>query len=281
MSMTSGERPIPLRGRGSERSQSACEVFGPELSRYLAGDRLLAERQHLRAHLEDCSDCNELYRSSLLIAARAGRELRLGREEQAGQASFEARAAALARSPVATDSKGSRSRRIALQALILGGLGLALFLQGLPNARSGPAATFEVLSGTATRDGELARPDAPPTALTPGAHCSTGERASALLRVSSASLRLSEHSEVLLEGCNPARMRLVRGEVLVDGPALLTSVLGVVEVRSGRTRLAIRGGVLSVACESGASQVSTVDGVRDLAAGESLELADPPAPARD
>ena len=102
--------------------------------------------------------------------------------------------------------------------------------------------------------------------------CATDAGSRARLFADASVITIEPDTALAFERGPRLRVRLFFGRLLVDGPAVVTSAAGVVDVRSGSGVVELTGNTLRVACASGEWRVDDPSGERVLAVGESTAL---------
>lgn len=263
--------PLPARRAAGDpgADAGACERFRGSLGAYLAGRLEPGETRALREHAGRCAPCNELLRNDLLVAARMGRRLRREREDrERRERRSESRRLAVA----GATERARRPRRFALRLLLLPAVLFALLLNtsdlGLGR---GATATFRPLRGTAHAGGEPVDL-AGERRVRRGDWCGTDEDSGARLRSDALTVELGPSTWLLVEDPRAGRLRLERGELLVDGRGTVTSPLGVVVVGPGRARLTLAESALDVRALEGTVRTADAAGERELAPGQARRL---------
>ncbi len=229
-----------------------------------------AEDAFFRAHLDKCDRCEVVYRRAVHSAARLGRSMRAERgdaERERRHAEFEERA----RNATAG---GKRKNRFGLRlALMPAGIALAFLLfRG-----GGGTQSLEVVwtGGDVRVSGQRLGTDLPRMRLSRGDIVETRGNAHATILDGEGdddvAYGLGMHTAVGVIDLRRSELRLHKGELTVHRPARVASAQGVLEVRSGSARLALDNALYDLECIEGALAWTGPTGVRELAAGESIE----------
>lgn len=242
---------------------SVCDRFDARVSRFLARGLDAEERRALREHQAVCATCREGYRGAVEAAAALGGMRRAERDLVARTLRRE-RMRPTRLATAAADSGRARRGR-GLRPLVYPALLAALLVslarvEGPGGARLVPE-VGRVVAGVRTLE------EAAP--LRQGEIVHTGADGRARLRGHAGEATLAPSSRVLVERTRRLRLRLLAGEVVVVGPAVVCTTGGVLELAGeGRARVSFTSARLRVAVESGTGRVATPTETRALAAGE-------------
>ena len=271
--MFRGETPAPLR-QPSPPGDERCEAAKESVAVLLSSGHTLADDPNLREHLNACADCNSIYRELLLADSRLRRTL-VDCEAQANSSSDGAapvRRAILSPLAVARAGFGSPGRGKTTWVVMLAIICYAV-IRLTPEPSGTARAQLVALEGLVETVGEPLAFGKPARELQRGDWVRTPEGARARLSLGATIVEIAASSLVQVEEPSTQRLRLESGALDVDGPLIITSRFGIVEVLAGHANLRLDPSGLSV--ESTHGSVRTIDsqGERDLAAGESAQLA--------
>lgn len=273
MTMTQGESPAPTRqpaAPGDRRCESAREA----LAQVLAAGQGLGEAPSLRQHLIECSDCNLVYRSSILTEARLRRAL-VDADVGLYQAAPVARAVL---SPIQVARAGFLSQGpgkvkaawvIALAVLFYVTVRLTPAPSGATHAR------LQALSGEVHANGRSLILNSPTAELSRGDWVSSEPGARARLEFGDTVVEVAASTQLQIEEPAAGRLRLESGALVIDGPLWVSSVFGLVEVLEGRASLRVDGQGLQVRSDQGVVRAIDSRGEHRLLVGERLTLAGP------
>jgi len=262
MNMVQGETATPSRStslRGSAECKRACE----RITSYLSGTSRVRDHRALHAHLNACSDCNEIYRSALLSAARHGREMRGERELRTTRDQPSERA-------VPAAALVPRKKRAGMKVFVLAALGIALLSRAFP-AQTGP--NVELLAGHASVGDKGLTADGASAPLRSGDWLTTEAGSRARIAGGDVSFELGPSSRVRVVDPERAEVRLDAGELWVDGACTVTSEWGWVQVDSGRAHFVCEDDDVLVESISAPLIAATGFGEQRLAAGGAVRLA--------
>ncbi len=240
----------------------------------LSSENTLADDPHLREHLNACADCNSLYRELLLADSRLRRTLVECESGVDSNAVEEAPVRRAILSPLAVARAGfsSPGRGKATWVVLLAILCYAV-IRLTPDPSGTARAQLLALEGLVHTVGDPLAAGDPARELQRGDWLRTSEGARARLTLGTTTLEVAASSVVQVEEPSTRRLRLESGALDVDGPLIITSRFGIVEVEAGHARLSLDSRGLSV--ESTHGSVRTIDsqGERELATGERAQLA--------
>lgn len=247
---------VPGMGESSEKrpeQETICDEV-PFLVRTFVSSRLSEEdRLRLRTHVEECADCRDLYRSGVETAAHIGRE---HREERVETERMQRRHS-LKKDAMAAGSP--LKRRSPIRTLLYPAFFFFLILQITNFNPNTGTVELEVIAGEVHGSEHVER----------GEYCRTGSDGVAVLRAGKDEARLEPNTAVFLEDNRPRRLRLLEGELALDGEWRITTALGVIDV-NGIANLSLREGHLD--CEAFEGDVRRIDasGTRHIPPGTAL-----------
>ncbi|HTF91052.1 MAG TPA: hypothetical protein VK843_21740 [Planctomycetota bacterium] len=273
MTMTRGEIPLPVR-HPSLPGDQRCEAAREELAALLEQGKTLGEAPELRAHLQGCEDCNQVYRDSLLADARLRRTM-VDAEDRADEASdgeeSPRRAVlspiAIARAGFASTGRGKATWVVALAVVLYAAIRLT------PEPSGTARAQLQSLAGMVFSTGEPLAVGAPQRELQRGDWVRTPEDGRARLLFGESEVLLAPSTQVQIEEPSTRRLRLESGSLEVNGPLWVTSSFGIVQIEDGQAKLTI--GEKGMFVESGQGHLRAIDslGLHELDTGESAQLA--------
>ncbi len=271
--MFRGETPAPLR-QPSPPGDERCEAAKESVAVLLSSGNTLADDPSLREHLKACADCNSLYRELLLADSRLRRTL-VECESQVDSGADETapvRRAILSPLAVARAGFGSPGRGKTTWVVMLAIICYAV-IRLTPDPSGTARAQLIALEGLVQTVGEPLAVGEPARELQRGDWVRTPEGARARLTLGTTTVEVAAASVVQVEEPSTLRLRLESGALDINGPLIITSRFGIVEVEAGHANLSLDSSGLSV--ESTHGSVRTIDsqGERDLAAGERAQLA--------
>jgi hypothetical protein len=236
----------------AERPLTCDEV--PALVRTFVAHGLSNEEgRHLRAHVAGCGACRAAYRDGVETAAHIGHERRIERvatEKAVRRWSL--------RKDIFSAHAPPRGRGARIRTLVYPAFFCFLIVQFTQLGTHEPMLEVEVLAGKVHAS----------EALELGELCATGPEGRARLSTDGAWLELGNATRLLVESIHPPRVRLLTGELELDGGWHVTTRQGVVEVEGGRTRVALQPQGLVCAGDTGALSVIDARGETRVAAGE-------------
>ena len=241
-----------------------CEVAWILIQGFVSGESTADGERAMRAHTERCGDCRDEYRSAVVTAAKIGGEQRRKRvaaererrHRELRQAAFEASAPPTGRF--------HRLRTLLYPAffafLMFQISRLSLAVEGVEVTRlEGEVSAAQVpLEGTAAR--RLAR----------GEWCETRTDSSARLATSGCSAVLGPDARLRVERAMPARFRLTRGTLDLEGECTVSTGWGILDLGPGKARVRVDDGTLEVASRAGDVQLTGAAGAQRIAPGEVL-----------
>ena len=270
MTMTRGESPAPARQPGLPGDQR-CESAREEIASLLASGHGLGQLPHLREHLIACSDCNAVYRSSLLAETRLRRalldtELNLDDEQQPP-----ARAVLsplhVARAGFSSSGKGKAAWVIALAVVFY------TLVRLTPEPAGAIRARLRSLAGEVSANGVSLIAGSPERELERGDWVRTSAGARARLEFGATRVDLAPSTQVQIEEPAEHRLRLEAGSLEVRGSLLLSSPFGIVEIIEGGANLWVDAHGLMVRSTAGELRAIDARGEHALQAGEDFRLA--------
>jgi hypothetical protein len=252
--------------RSSSRSDDggvgACERAREALGRFVGKSLAPDEDREFRAHLTECTECRDLYRSTIASAARLGRTLREEREENTRVR----RHHELHETAIAATGDARRPRRFGLRlALLPAGIALLILLW-----RAGGGETTLVVhwdGGEVRAAGQLLGAERPTLLLEPGSWCVTRGNARARIASPEAEIRVGLDTQLVVEDVPQCRLRLQKGELELEGAWVVSTAHGVLEIEEGAARLEVRGTRCVLACTEGSLRWTGVSGTRRFEAG--------------
>ncbi len=241
-----------------------CEEALRLVHRFLGEEGESVEHLALREHLESCRPCHSVYLDSVGAAAALGRARRRLREE--GEKN--ARRATQRRLALAGASPPNQRRRRNLRILFLPALAIFAIVQFQNAFGAAPRADLAVISGPVAMPEMLIEQPGTVLPMERGDWCATAPGASARLVVGRSEVHLGSLTRVMLEDTRPLRLRFGQGTLVLNGPATVTSSVGVIEVAEGRARLTFENAILNAECLSGRLAGWNTEGGREFVAGE-------------
>ncbi|MCZ6597520.1 MAG: hypothetical protein O7B99_07775 [Planctomycetota bacterium] len=218
----------------------------------------------LRAHVSGCPDCSQTYRQTMASAARLGRtfrEQRLGQEKRKRHAEHKRLAS----------GGTSDTKRFGLRLFLLAA-GMFFLFTRLSLFGSGSVLIARYGDGEVRAAASVLDADADEIELARGDSCLTGESSHARVEGANTVFELGPLTLILIESVAGPRVRLSQGELTVEGPCVIVTQVGVVEVEAGRAHLTFADGVLNAACEAGRIVVTSPQGRRELGAGAAVRV---------
>jgi hypothetical protein len=274
-------QPAPIR----------CEQARESIARFLGSGFKIgadAERQGaMRAHIQVCDDCSEHYRNSVettaaLTGAMRSKELRDARTKLRGK--DRPRLGGLGAMSVLfamAGKKPTNKMRIIiwrLRPIVITSFFIFLMMQFNKPLKPGPAFRVQWQAGTLLLDGKHLRDTQPNMGMPRGVQCTTKLDSVAQIVHGGSSLTLFANSSVLGEGVAPPRIRLVFGDVELEGSIELTSTAGQITLAEGRAYVSLRNSILTIECLDGSLEILTSGGEKKLVAGEVHLLDDTGSP---
>lgn len=257
----------------------SCDVAWVLIQGFVSGDSTADGERLMRAHVRVCEECDESYHAAVNTTARIGakhREERLAEERERRrrelrQMAFEATAPA--------SGRFHRMRTMLYPAffafLMVQASRLSLAVEGVSLAPI--EGRVEVEEASLAPDEEMR--------LERGDWCKTGAHGSARLSSPDSNAVLAASSRVLVEAVQPARYRLTRGSLHVEGTCTLSTRGGVIDLAAAEVRVDVGPSFVEVSCDSGEVRLTGPTGVYVVPVGstERVELAGgvSPDPAAD
>ncbi|MAE28275.1 MAG: hypothetical protein QF724_03440 [Planctomycetota bacterium] len=242
----------------------SCEEALRLVHRFLGEDGEGAEHLALREHLEACRACHAAYLDAVGTVAALGRAQRHLRQEEEKNT----RRATQRRLALAGAGERSQRRRRNLRILFLPALAILALVQFQSAFGAPPRADLAVISGPVAMPELLIEQAGTVLPMVRGDWCATAPGASARLVVGKTEVHLGALTRVMLEGTRPLRLRIGQGTLVLNGPATVTSPVGVIEVTSGRARLTYQDEILRAECLSGYLGGWNTEGGQKIGAGE-------------
>jgi hypothetical protein len=212
---------------GQPDPKTPCDEIQILLRRFLAKGLGPADSTRLRDHAQDCEPCQASYQEAVRTIACIGHERRVERDESVKAV----RRWNLRRNMF--EAHGTpRGRAARLRTLLYPAFFSFLMIQlgVMGGADDGPELTLQVLGGTVHAAEVLER----------GGLCATGPDGRARLEAGEdGAAELAPETRVLVERLDPPRLRLLNGDLELEGSWLVTSALGVIEVKQGRASVTL------------------------------------------
>lgn len=207
----------------------------------------------LRAHVEGCRACREIYRGGVETAAHIGH----GRRTERVATEKAVRRWSLRRDAFSAHAT-PRGRGARIRTLVYPAFFCFLIIQFTEIGSHEAMLEVEILAGEVQAS----------EALELGELCATGPEGRARLTTDGAWLELGHETRLLVESIHPPRVRLLAGELELDGGWHVTTRQGVVEVEGGRARVALDPDGLVCSGDTGVLRVIDARGETIVAAGE-------------
>jgi hypothetical protein len=237
--------PAPAPDPPREPDSEACREFQALHAGHLKGDLSDAQNRRFREHMRSCPACREHYRAGLDSAARMGRvlrESRLARQRSARRDDARRRV-------VAAGMGSGRSTRFRLQLVLIPALMIVLILGWRARGTTDPGLSIHVHEasegGVQAAGVELAL-GADPRTLERGDCCFTEGPGLARIVGLELELVLGADTTLIIEDADEPRVRLLGGQLDVQGRCVVTTPLGIVESEDARSLLTLQGSRLEV-----------------------------------
>lgn len=241
-------------------SDAGCAENRVLLGRYLTGGLAAGKDRRFREHVLRCEACRVVYRQALAAAARVGQGLRGVREPGSGAAS---RARSRPHRGAARMARWRLGLALAAAASLVLALPWGLRRRSVEIRCTAVGAGEVIVAGAALAPGDAFR------GAGRGTWCTTRGDGRAELDGGGAELRVGPETTLTLEEAGDLRVRLLGGELEVDGSCTIDSLLGALRVR-GQARVSLADGVLTADCTAGSLRFADHAESRALGAGERL-----------
>lgn len=239
----------------AQAQEHDCALSSERLARYLHGGASLEEQAVYRRHRRGCPPCAETFREALaqtteLSQQRRGTQLRKQKEQRRARR----RADAIEGSHTRAGGLSSRRRNAHLRLMLMPAFAIFIMLGVYPATRSWgpPRVALTVTDGAVIVSGESVAAGEEPRTLQRGDWCALDVGGAGELVLKDTRLGLEPGTRVLIEDSFDLRVRLDGGRLAVEGPCLVTTTAGVVEVPGGSGWIALVDGGLRVHSDTGA-----------------------------
>jgi ferric-dicitrate binding protein FerR (iron transport regulator) len=239
-----------------------------------------AEAQEaMRRHLQECEECAEIYRTGVETTVALGGALRSARRREArlterGRPRLGGLGAMGVLMSWSNKEPSNAAVRVIwrLRPILLVAFFFWLILWVTKPGGPGPAFRVDWQAGLVVLDGKQLIDDGPNFGLVRGQMIETGSEGVARVRREGTQVELGPRTRVLCERIEPARLRLVEGRVVVEGPLELTSDRGTLVLEGGGATVWRDGEVLWIECHAGSVRINTALLEVGLGPGEGLGL---------
>ena len=268
------ETPIEATGSALD-VEHECARTRERLALYLRGGASAEQHVEFRSHRKVCPACARTFREALVMRTELSlRRRETEREEQRAQRRAQRRATAIEGSDTHAGGMGRRRRNAHLRLFMMPAFAVFIMLGVYPASRNWapPRVALSVTEGRVIVSGETLTAGAEPRTLQRGDWCVAGSGAGGELVLSETRLHLEPGTRVLIEDSFDLRVRLQGGRIAIEGPCVVTTEAGVVEVSSGTGSVALLAEGLEVHSRTGAWSASNSRGTQLLAAGETVLL---------
>lgn len=245
----------------------ACAATRPLIDQFAERTLHADEATAMRTHIVGCQPCSDYYKRAVESVGRSGAAAREARERREAEA-FEKRRL---RESVEGQVEPKRHRNFRIRTLLMPAFFAFLIFQIFKTQDRGPRFVVEGAIGDVEITGRpFAAYGQHEIVMRRGSRCVTGKNSSARIVCGDKVFRVGPESELLITDFDPPRARLFVGELRVEGPCIVESLLGNVIVSgaeaSGRVMFEANG--LLVAADSGSWLFQDADGEQPIAAGE-------------
>lgn len=269
------EEPAPIR----------CEEARQAVARFLGSGFKIGRDAKLqaamRAHLQVCDTCAEEYRTSVetkaaLTGAMRSKErrdvqkkMRPNPRPRLGGMGAMSVLFAMRRNPPSNAIVQVIWR---LRPVVIASFFIFLMLQVSKPPKPGPAFRVDWHAGTIVLNGKNLRDTQPNFGMPRGVELVTKADGEARVHHGDNELLMHENSGLLAEHVTPARLRLVYGEIEIEGSFEITSTAGHLKLTEGRARITLLAAGLTVECMEGVVEVVSASVGANLQPGDVMRL---------
>ena len=215
------------RGLDCEETRALIQRFAEST---LSGD----DSRDMRAHLVGCEECAARYRETIESVGRSAAAAREVRERKEAERE---RAQRVHDTVAGQVQEPRKHRNWRLRTILLPAFFAALMIMVYRGQKPRSAYHVESAIGEIEVTGRpLASYGEHEVVLRRGARCVTGANSSVRLVSEENTLAVGEHSQVLIEGLDPARARLFSGSLNVEGACTIETVVGLLRVNGAGAR---------------------------------------------
>ncbi|MFT5052300.1 MAG: hypothetical protein ACI8QZ_003733 [Chlamydiales bacterium] len=231
-----------------------CEVVWIMIQGFASGDTTPDGEHLMRVHMAHCGECRDEYRSAMVTMARIGGERRRNRVENERQERHDRLRAMAFQAAAPPSGKFHRMRTMLYPAFFA----FLLFqVSRMSVAVAGVSVTG--LTGEVSVRDEGLEPTAELTAER-GDWCLTGPDSSARLDAKHAVVLVGPSSAVIVQRAAPARYRLDRGSLEIEGSCTIDTRWGIVDLKDGRARVVLEARGVEVECHAGLAAFTGMGG---------------------
>ena len=245
----------------------ACAATRPLIDRFAQHTLHADEATAMRAHIVGCTACSDYYRRAVESAGRSGAAAREVRERREADAREQRRL----RESVEGQVEPKRYRNFRIRTLLMPAFFAFLIFQIFKAQDRGPRFVVDGAIGDVEITGRpFAAYGENEVVMRRGSRCVTGKNSSAHLVCGDKTFRVGPDSELLVTGFDPPRVRLFTGELRLEGPSYVETLLGsvIVEGDDASSRVMFEANGLLVSADAGSWRFQNADGERTIAAGE-------------
>lgn len=245
----------------------ACAATRPLIDQFAERTLDADEATAMRTHIVACEACSDYYKRSIESVGRSGAAAREARERREAEALEQRRL----RESVEGQVEPKRYRNFRIRTLLMPAFFAFLIFQIFKAQDRGPRFVVEGAIGEVEITGRpFASYGQHEIVMRRGSRCVTGKNSSARIACGDKLFSVGPESELIVTDFEPPRVRLFVGELRVEGPCIVETLLGNVivtgEDAGGRVMFEANG--LLVAADSGGWLFQNADGERAIAAGE-------------
>jgi len=247
--------------------QAECDEMLRLIDRFAERTLSQDDAQRMRAHLVGCPECTSQYRTAIESAARTGASAREDKERREADVAH----ARHVRESVEGQRPAKRNTLLRLRTMIMPAFFAFLIFQVFKAQDHGPRFVVEGAIGevevTGRRIESYGDND---VILRRGTRCITGANSSARLVQDGSVLEVGADSSVMVLDFDPPRARLEAGELTIEGPCIVETIIGNVHAVgvSARGRVLLEAHGLLVDPEAGVWSFRNADGEELISPGE-------------
>jgi putative zinc finger protein len=245
----------------------ACEATRPLIDQFAERTLSADDATAMRAHIVACAACSDYYRTSVESAGRAGAAAREVRERREAGIEHQRRL----RESVEGQREPKKHRNFRIRTMLMPAFFAFLIFQIYKAQDRGPRFVVDGAIGDVEVTGRpFASYGQNEVVMRRGSRCVTGKNSSARMVTGDKQFELGANSELLITDFEPPRARLFVGELRIQGPCEIETLLGNVivdgDTASGRVLFEANG--LLVVADSGDWIFQNAGGEQVIPAGE-------------
>jgi len=245
----------------------ACEATRPLIDQFAERTLRADAATAMRAHIVSCPACSEYYRTAVESAGRSGAAAREVRERREADMEHQRRL----RESVEGQREPKKHRNFRIRTMLMPAFFAFLIFQIYKAQDRGPRFVVDGAIGDVEVTGRpFASYGQNEVIMRRGSRCVTGKNSSARMVVGDKAFNLGADSELLITDFDPPRVRLFVGELSIEGPCEIETLLGnvIVDGDSASGRVLLEANGLLVAADSGSWIFLNADGVQPIEAGK-------------